>query len=59
MKFKIFFYIIIFNINTYIFIIENSDTIRFTFILSRTGSNSPSKLKKINDEIYKDIFGYE
>ena len=59
MKFKIFFYIIIFNINTYLCITENSDTIRFAFILSRTGSHSPSKLKKVNDEIYKDIFGYE
>ena len=59
MKIKIFFYIIIININTYLFIIENNDIIRFAFILSRTGSHSPSKLKQINYETYKDIFGYE
>ena len=59
MKLKIFFYIIIININTYFFIIENNDIIRFAFILSRTGSHSPSKLKQINYETYKDIFGYE
>ena len=61
MNLKNFFYLIILNINTYLFLTENSDTIRFAFILSRSGSHSPSKLRKINSEntIYKDIFGYE
>ena len=61
MKFSIFFYISILNINSFLFLSENSDTIRFAFILSRTGSHSPSKLKQIDSSnfIYKDIFGYE
>ena len=57
MKFKIL-SIIIFNINIYLFICENIDTIRFAFILSRTGSHSPSKLKQKNN-LYKDIYGYD
>jgi hypothetical protein len=61
MKFTNIFYITIFNINTYLFLTENNNTIRFAFILSRTGSHSPSKLKNIDTKnaIYKDIFGYE
>ena len=60
MKIKHFFYILIFNIKSYLSLSENIDIIRFAFILSRTGSHSPSKLKKINSENinYKDIFGY-
>jgi hypothetical protein len=50
---------IIFNINFYnILSRNNNDVIRFAFILSRTGSHSPSYLKKINHTYYKDFFGY-
>ena len=55
-------YIFLLNINIYLFLTE-SDTIRFAYILTRTGAHSPSKLKKIineNNEVeYKDIFGYK
>lgn len=37
---------------------DNNDAIRFAFILSRTGSHSPSYLKEINYSSNKDIFGY-
>ena len=58
MKFNYLFYIAIINISSFFSLTENNDTIRFAFILSRTGSHSPSKLKQINSENYKDIFGY-
>ena len=56
--------IFIFIINSYLFLSENVDTIRFVFSLTRTGAHSPSKLNQINsndlnNKIYKDIFGYE
>ena len=54
--------LILMNINSYLFLFQSIDTIRFGFILSRTGAHSPSKLKQINSNdniIYKDIFGYE
>ena len=62
-KYK-FFLIFIFNINSFLFLAESTDTIRFVFILTRTGAHSPSKLNKIysntsNNELKKDIFGYE
>jgi len=64
MKIKINIAIFIFNINTFLFLSESSNIIRFAFILTRTGAHSPSKLKQMNsndskDIIYKDIFGYE
>ena len=63
MKFTNILYIIILNINIYLFETGNSDTIRFAYILTRTGAHSPSKLKKIINEKkeveYKDIFGYK
>ena len=56
-------YIILLNTNIYLFATENSDTIRFAYILARTWAHSPSKLKKIikesNEVEYKDIFGYK
>ena len=62
-KFIIIFYIIIINITSFLFLSEynTDDSIRFAFILSRTGSHSPSKLKIIDSSNYKykDIFGYE
>ena len=63
MKIKIFLFIIIFNLNSFLSLTEEGENIRFAFILSRTGAHSPSKLKQIikdnNEIIYKDIFGYE
>ena len=64
MKIKINIAIFIFNINTFLFLSESSNIIRFAFILTRTGAHSPSKLKQMNSNdskniIYKDIFGYE
>ena len=56
-------FIIIININSFLLLAENSDTIRMSYILSRTGAHSPSELKKTynqnNEIIYKDIFGYD
>ena len=63
MKFIIILYIFLLNINIYLSETGNCDTIRFAYILTRTGAHSPSKLKKImneNKEVeYKDIFGYK
>ena len=51
------------DINSFLLLAENSDTIRMSYILSRTGAHSPSELKKTynqnNEIIYKDIFGYD